>query len=45
VDGNKIERNIKVYSLKTLFPSDNIDRIIKSKMGLTRHIIIMGNEK
>jgi hypothetical protein len=29
VDGNKMERNIEAYRLKTLFSSDNIDRIDK----------------
>jgi len=40
-----MERNIEVYRLKILFSSDNIARIIKSKMRLTRHFIVMGNEK
>jgi len=40
-----MDRNIEAHHLKTLFSSDNVDRIIKSKMRLARHVVIMENEK
>jgi len=40
-----MDRNVEAHRLKTLFSSDNVYRIIKSKMRLARHFIIMENEK